>query len=99
MTHFGGSNKYFEEYDNTHPDYGFGGKYYNKRATNSGVADHRDHYLSNLVFANIQFGNFDFQGMFSVAERGYPDAPFGGIFNDPDATTKVFLNNYALRYN
>jgi outer membrane cobalamin receptor len=100
LNYFGGNDMYFREYDNTNSEYGNPeSPLFNNRARNKGIADKKNSYLSNMFFLNAKYENLELLGMYSMAKRAYPDAPFSGIFNDSNANMDVLFATTTLKYN
>jgi iron complex outermembrane receptor protein len=56
--------------------------------TNNGVAENIDGDRYEHVFADVQYGNFRIQGLFSNRTKLIPTASYGTIFNDPANRTR-----------
>ncbi|MCL2040197.1 MAG: TonB-dependent receptor [Bacteroidetes bacterium] len=107
-TYNNGNNIYFEEYDNNTI---YGQKYtvnaagdsilnpyYNPRASNGGIADHKDNSFGNVFYLHANFNNFSLNVMQTLSNRRYPSAGYETIFNDNDAKIDMSFTNIILKY-
>jgi iron complex outermembrane receptor protein len=66
--------------------------------TNNGIAENIDHDRANQLFANLSWGNFTLEGVYSSRLKQIPTASYGSLFNDP-ATNTVDARQYLdLQY-
>ncbi len=104
-TYNNGNDIYFEEYDNNtiygqkYDTAGNLNPYYNPRATNGGVADHKNNSFGNVFYLQANYSNFSLNAMQTLSNRRYPSAGYGTIFNDENAKIDMSFTNIILNYN
>lgn len=108
-TYNNGNDIYFEEYD----DNSIYGKkytlnslgdtilnpYYNPRAANGGIADHKNNSFGNVFYLQTNYNNFTLHAMQTLNNRRYPSAGYETIFNDDNAKIDMSFTNIILKYN
>lgn len=66
--------------------------------TNNGVAQNMDGDRYDHAFADLEWGNFRLQGLFSTRTKLIPTAPYGTNFNDPRTRSKDERDYLDLSY-
>ncbi len=57
--------------------------------TNNGIAENIDHDRADQLFANLSWGNFTLEGVYSSRLKQIPTASYGSLFNDPSTNTST----------
>lgn len=73
-------------------------RYPDYAATNNGVAEGLDHDKNHRAFGKLLWGPFMLELSHLKREKGLPSAPFGTLFNDPNAVFNDTVTFADLRY-
>jgi len=94
-----GSDIYFEEYDENSIYGDINSQFYNNRAANGGIANKKNKSYGNVFYLSAEYNNFTLTAMQTLSNKHYPSAPYGTIFNDPEAKVNMAFTNIVLLYN